>query len=174
MFRAVSDTHLGSIVKVDLQSDLFAYTVDEVALTRTELNDCKLLLVTNTADLDLADVIVRHKSLADIERGFRVVKSEIEIAPAFHRLSDRIRAHALICFMTLVLHRVLRMQHKAKSSPYSLERALEIAHHIQPDQVRIAGQDAASGLTDLSPEQLALFDQLQLNIPAKEPFDIAP
>jgi len=173
LFRAVSDAHLASIIKVDLQSDLFAYTVDETALTRAELNDGKLLLVTNTTDLDPAEVIARYKSLADIERGFRVLKSEIEIAPVFHRLPDRIRAHALICFMALVLYRVLRMQLKASGSDYSPERALEIARHIQLHQVRIAGQGAASGLTDLSPEQLALFDQLQLDLPAKETFDIA-
>lgn len=40
-------------------------------------------------------------------------------------------------------------------------------------QVRIAGQGAASGLTDLSPEQLNLFDQLQLDTPTRKPFDIA-
>ncbi|NNM65402.1 MAG: IS1634 family transposase [Burkholderiales bacterium] len=174
LFRAVSDAHLGSIIKVDLQSDRFAYTEDEAALKRAELNDGKLLLVTNTTDLDPAEVIARYKSLADIERGFRVLKSEIEIAPVFHRLPDRIRAHALICFMALVLYRVLRMQLKSTGSYYSPERALEIARRIQLHQVRIAGQGAASGLTDLSPEQLALFDQLQLDIPTREPFDIAP
>ena len=174
LFRAVSDAHLGSIIKVDLQSELFNYAIDDKALARAELGDGKLLLVTNTTDLDPAEVIARYKSLADIERGFRVLKSEIEIAPVFHRLPDRIRAHALICFMALVLYRVLRMQLKASGSAYSPERALQIARHIQLHQVRIAGQGAASGLTDLSPEQLALFDQLQLDTPTREPFDIAP
>jgi hypothetical protein len=107
---------LASIIEVDLQSDLFTYAIDEVALTRAERNDGKLLLVTNTTDLDPAEVIARDKSLADIERGFRVLKSEIEIAPVFHRLPDRIGAHALICFMALVLYRVLRMQLKAADS----------------------------------------------------------
>ncbi|THD07008.1 hypothetical protein B1806_15605 [Metallibacterium scheffleri] len=72
-----------------------------------------------------------------------------------------------------MLYRLLRMQLKASGSAYSPERALEIARHIQLHQVRIAGQGTASGLTDLSPEQLALFDQLQLDTPTKEPFDIA-
>ncbi|MDD4887306.1 MAG: IS1634 family transposase, partial [Thiomonas sp.] len=96
-----------------------------------------------------------------------------EIAPVFHRLPDRFRAHALICFMALVLYRVLRMQRKAADSPYSPERALEIVRRIQLHQVRIAGQGAASGLIDLSSEQIALFDQLQLDTPTKEPLDIA-
>ncbi len=64
------------------------------------------------------------------------------------------------------------MQLKASGGAYSLERALEIARHTQLHQARIAGQGAASGLTDLSPEQLALFNQLQLDAPTREPFDI--
>jgi transposase len=37
-----------------------------------------------------------------------VLKSEIEIGPVYHRLPERIRAHASICFMALILHRVMR------------------------------------------------------------------
>ena len=70
--------------------------------------DGKLLLVTNTADLTPDEVVTRYKSLADIERGFRVLKSEIEIGPIYHRLPNRIRAHAAICFMALILYRVMR------------------------------------------------------------------
>jgi transposase len=39
------------------------------------------MLVTNVADLTPPEVVQRYKALADIERGFRVLKSEIEIAP---------------------------------------------------------------------------------------------
>jgi transposase len=68
--------------------------------------DGKLLLVTNTQDLRPDEVVKRYKSLADIERGFRVLKSEIEIGPIYHRLPNRIHAHAVICFMALILYRV--------------------------------------------------------------------
>jgi len=36
-------------------------------------------------------------------RGFRVLKSEIEIAPAYHRLPERIKAHAMLCFIALII-----------------------------------------------------------------------
>jgi transposase len=110
LYRQVIDARLGSIIKVDLQAEQFCFDVDETALERARLNDGKLLLVTNVTDLDPIEVVARYKSLADIERGFRVLKSDIEIAPVFHRLPERIRAHALICFLALVLHRVMRMQ----------------------------------------------------------------
>jgi hypothetical protein len=43
--------------------------------------DGKLMLVSNVQDMKSVDVVRRYKSLADIERGFRVLKSDIEIAP---------------------------------------------------------------------------------------------
>lgn len=67
-------------------------------------------LITNAPDLTQAEAVARYKALADIERGFRVLKSDIEIAPVHHRLPDRIRAHALICLLALVLYRVMRLR----------------------------------------------------------------
>ena len=46
-------------------------------------------------------IVERNKGLADIERGVMVMKSEIGIAPMFHRLPERIRAHASNCYMPL-------------------------------------------------------------------------
>ena len=65
--------------------------------------DGKLLLVSNAEGLTAQNVIQRYKSLADIERGFKVLKSEIEIGPVYHRLPERIRAHASICDVAPVL-----------------------------------------------------------------------
>ena len=47
-------------------------------------------LITNAPDLTAANAVARYKDLADIERGFRVLKSDIEIAPVHHRLPERI------------------------------------------------------------------------------------
>ena len=58
---------------------------DEERQRYLELLDGKLLLVTNT-DAPAAEVVQRYKSLANIERGFRVLKSDIEISPVHHRI----------------------------------------------------------------------------------------
>lgn len=129
--------------------------------------------MTNVADLKVAEVVARYKSLADIERGFRVLKSDIEIAPVFHRLPDRIRAHALICFLALVLHRVLRLHLRNAHSEYSPERALEIARRIQFHQVTLAGNARASGLSKIDPIQREIFEALKLELPTKERVETA-
>lgn len=43
----------------------------------------------------------------------------------FHQLPERIRAQGPICFLALVLHRVMRMRLKAKVHVASPERALQ-------------------------------------------------
>jgi transposase len=173
LYREVCEARLGAIVKVDLQSEKFSYDIDERALQRARLNDGKLLLVTNVADLSVPEVVSRYKSLADIERGFKVLKSDIEIAPVFHRLPERIRAHALICFLALVLHRVMRMQLKDAKSPYSPERALEIARRIQFHRVTLADQATACGVSELDPMQREIFNALKLELPTKDRLETA-
>ncbi len=107
-YHEVCEARLGKILKVNMPEELFTYEVDEAALRLAQMMDGKLLLVTNVPDMNPEQVIARYKSLADIERGFKVLKSELEIGPVYHRLPERIRAHASICFMALVLHRVMR------------------------------------------------------------------
>ena len=45
----------------------------------------------------------------------RLFKFEGEIGPVYHRLPQRIRAHSLICFIALILYRIMRMRLKASN-----------------------------------------------------------
>lgn len=162
--RAIVEAELSRFVKADLHSDLFSYHVDEAAIQNAEALDGTLVLLTNVEDLSAQEIIVRYKALADIERGFRVLKSDLEIAPVFHRLPDRIRAHALICFLALILHRVMRMRLKASGSANSPKRAMELLRPLQRHLVKIGAQQL-SGIGRVTPEQLELFKNLQIPAP---------
>jgi transposase len=164
-YREVSEAHLSRIIKVDLKSELFTYDIDDKALTHARLMDGKLLLVTNTADLTPDEVLKRYKSLADIERGFRVLKSEIEIGPIYHRLPNRIRAHATICFMALVLYRVMRMRLRSSETPISPERALDKLRRIQHHRVLLNGTQPVAGLSTINEEHLSILTALTLTKP---------
>jgi transposase len=164
-FHEVADAHLARIIKVDLKSELFRYEIDEQALARAELMDGKLLLVTNVADLKPAEVVQRYKALADIERGFRVLKSEIEIAPVYHRLPERIRAHASICVMALTLYRLMRQRLKAAGHAASPETALARLRRIQRHTVSINDSAPITGVSTIHDEQATLLAALRLKKP---------
>ncbi|MCG5531767.1 IS1634 family transposase, partial [Halorhodospira halochloris] len=155
---------LTNIVKADLGAETFRYDIDEEAWAAAERLDGKLLLVTSLEEYNAAEIAERYRSLADIERGFRVLKSDIQIAPVYHRLPERIRAHALICFLALVLYRVLRQRLKAAGSEHSPERALRVLRRIQQHKVKISGH-TYEGVTKLEPEQLDLFESLGVEVP---------
>jgi hypothetical protein len=68
--------------------------------------DGKYLLSTCDPDLSAEDVALGYKNLLEAERGFRDLKSTIELRSIFHRLEPRIRAHVLLCWLALLLIRV--------------------------------------------------------------------
>ena len=153
------------MLKVDMPGELFSYAIDDQALKLAQMMDGKLLLVTNVPDMNPEQVIARYKSLADIERGFKVLKSELEIGPVYHRLPDRIRAHASICFMALVLHRVMRMRLRAANSGLTPQRALQSLKRIQHHRVSLNGAQPLSGLSSMTDEDSHMLKALKVKQP---------
>ena len=168
LYHEVCEAHLARIIKVDLKTDLFSYTIDEAAQRQAEMMDGKLLLVTNVQDLKPAEVVSRYKALADIERGFRVLKSEIEIAPVYHRLPQRIRAHACVCFMALIVYRVMRQRLKLAKSELTPERALAQLRRIQRHSVIINAGTPISGISTINAQQSNVLTALNLKKPTQD------
>lgn len=164
-YHAVSEAHLSKIIKVHLAAELFSYDIDANARTLAEMMDGKLLLVTNVQGLTPEDIVTRYKSLADIERGFKVLKSEIEIGPVYHRLPERIRAHASICFMALILHRVMRTRLRAANAGLTPERALEQLRRIQHHRIRLNGATPVTGVSSINDEQNEVLHALRVKKP---------
>jgi transposase len=127
--------------------------------------DGKLLLVTNVQGLKPADIVTRYKSLADIERGFKVLKSEIQIGPVYHRLPELIKAHASICFMALILHRVMRTRLRDANTGMTPERALEQLRRIQHHRIRLNGTTPVTGVSSINNQQSEILNALRVKKP---------
>jgi hypothetical protein len=80
--------------------------IDRAKIRAEERLDGKYLLSTSDPDLSAEDVALGYKNLLEAERGFRDLKSTLELRPVFHRLEPRIRAHVLLCWLALLLIRV--------------------------------------------------------------------
>jgi transposase len=80
--------------------------INRAAIRAEERLDGKYLLSTSDPDLSAEDVALGYKNLLEAERGFRDLKSTLELRPVFHRLEPRIRAHVLLCWLALLLVRV--------------------------------------------------------------------
>lgn len=73
----------------------------------------------NLSDLELRNI---YKGLAKIEETFKITKSEFNARPINVRLEDHIDAHFLICFISLVIIRILQNKVNEK---YSIKDLLE-------------------------------------------------
>ena len=80
--------------------------IDRAKVKAEERLDGKFLLSTSDPDLTPEDVALAYKNLLEAERGFRDLKTTLELRPVFHRLEHRIRAHVLLCWLALLLIRV--------------------------------------------------------------------
>jgi transposase len=80
--------------------------IDRAKINAEERLDGKYLLSTSDPDLSAEDVALGYKNLLEAERGFRDLKSTLELRPVFHRLERRIRAHILLCWLALLMIRL--------------------------------------------------------------------
>ena len=54
----------------------------------------------SAAQMDAPDCVRNYKSLANVERAFRSLKTiDLKVRPIHHRLADRVRAHILLCML---------------------------------------------------------------------------
>src|SRR4051812_38193868 len=81
-------------------------TLDRAKIAAEARLDGKYLLSTSDPDLTAEDVALGYKNLLEAERGFRDLKSTIELRPIYHRPKPRIRAHVLLCWLALLLIRI--------------------------------------------------------------------
>lgn len=79
-----------------------------------------------------------------------MLKSEIEIGPIYHRLPERIRAHAGICYMALILYRIMRTRLHGSGTALSPERALTKLRRIQHHRVTLNGTESVAGISSIN------------------------
>jgi Transposase DDE domain len=81
--------------------------IDAAAVKTEQRLDGKYLLRSSDPKLSPEDIALGYKQLLEVERGWRDMKSVLDLRPVYHRLEDRIRAHVLLCWLALLLIRII-------------------------------------------------------------------
>jgi hypothetical protein len=81
--------------------------IDAAAINNDARLDGKFLLRCSDPSLSAADLALGYKSLSEVERGWRDMKSTLDLRPVYHRLEHRITAHVQLCWLALLLIRVI-------------------------------------------------------------------
>jgi hypothetical protein len=81
--------------------------VDHAKIKTEENLDGKYLLRCSDPHLSAEDIALGYKQLLEVERGWRDMKQILDLRPVYHRLEERIRAHVVLCWLALLLIRII-------------------------------------------------------------------
>ena len=97
------------------------YELDEEQVAKEEVYDGFYAVITNLEG-DIDEIIKINKQRWEIEENFRIMKTEFEARPVYVRRDDRIKAHFMTCFISLLLYRLLE---KKIGDKYTTEQIIE-------------------------------------------------
>jgi len=87
---------------VDIRDDGFQFSVDAQKVAAEAALDGIYVIRTSVAEerLSAADAVRGYKSLSQVERAFRSIKTvDLKIRPIHHHLESRVRAHIFVCIL---------------------------------------------------------------------------
>ena len=88
--------------RLTISEETLGFARDAAAIAREAALDGFYVLRTSVSPetLDAAATVLAYKSLAQVERAFRSLKSiDLDIRPVHHRLAGRVRAHVFLCML---------------------------------------------------------------------------
>ena len=135
--------------------------IDAAAAKRESHLDGKWLLRTSDATLTPDDLAAAYKQLLAVERGWRDMKGALGLRPVFHHREDRIRSHVQLCWLALLLIRVV--ENTTEDTWRNIAHELDRMHLVTlatPD-----GHVAQRSRT--TPGQKKIFDALELPEPPR-------
>jgi transposase len=149
------DKGLLSLYLLEIDGEKLTVKPDKKAREWEEVIDGMLLLETTDLSSPKEEIVKRYKELAEIERGWRALKSTLLLRPVYHWTEERIRAHVFICVLALQMERWMRNKLKGMSVP-SATRQLRCIKMIKMMQ----GNNTRSVPTRLNAEQKEILRKL--------------
>jgi len=91
---------------------------------------------TTNSKLSKEDILENYAHLWQIEKAFRIAKTDLKIRPIYHRKQRRIEAHICLNFVAYKVYKELERQLKEKKSDLSPEKVIEILQSIYQIEIK--------------------------------------
>ncbi|QBI20134.1 IS1634 family transposase [Egibacter rhizosphaerae] len=135
--------------------------VDRAAVRRDAHYDGKYLLRTSDESLSAGDIAEGYKALYEAERGWRDLKTGIDLRPVFHHKPQRIQAHVQLCWLALLLMRVA--EHATSDTWRNLRHELDRLHLV----TMATREGHLAQRSELTPGQRDILAALELPTPPR-------
>ena len=100
--KVVNQYKVAKHFALDIRDDAFSFQRKADSIAAEAALDGLYVIRTSVSQqrMDAADCVRNYKSLANVERAFRTMKTiDLKIRPIHHRLADRVRAHIFLCML---------------------------------------------------------------------------
>ena len=125
------------------------YDLDLDRISEEEKYDGFYAVITNL-DGDASEILKINRQRWEIEENFRIMKTDFEARPVYVRREDRIRAHFLICYISLLVYRLLE---KKTGNKYTCNEILDALRSMQVTRLsKESGYIPSYKRTDLTDE----------------------
>lgn len=129
------------------------------------------LLRTNCPEEDPAKLWRWYIHLTEVEDAFRIGKSDLLMRPVFHQREDRVQAHILVCFLSLVMWRYLELWLEGKNLGNCARQVLQQMDTIHSMDVVLPVKDRPEIRLRLvaKPDELTanLLARMELKLPTR-------
>lgn len=109
---------------------------------------------TNLVDDSVKDILSVSERRWEIEESFRIMKTDFEARPVYLSREDRIRAHFLICYLSLLIYRLLE---KKLENKYTSTQIITALRSMKLLAVEGIGYQPAYKRTDLTDDLHSKF-----------------
>ena len=102
LFRSINQYKVAKHFELAIGHTTFTFARKHDSIAAEAALDGVYIIRTSVsaAQMDSADCVRNYKSLANVERAFRSLKTiDLKVRPIHHRLADRVRAHILLCML---------------------------------------------------------------------------
>lgn len=123
-----------------------SYSLDEEAIAEEKKYDGFYAVETNLDD-NVSDILKINHGRWEIEESFRIMKDEFLSRPAYLSRADRIKAHFMTCFMSLLVYRVLE---KRLGCQYTCDQIISTLREMRMTKVNGIGYIPSYMRTDLT------------------------
>ena len=111
------------------------YDLDMEQIRKEEMYDGFYAVITNL-ERDVSEILKINKQRWEIEENFRIMKTEFEAHPVYVRRDDRIKAHFMTCYISLLIYRLLE---KKIGDNYTSHQIIEALRSMQMTLLSTAG-----------------------------------
>ena len=126
--------------------------LDEKRITEESMYDGFTAVCTTLED-DISDILKVNRRRWEIEESFRIMKSEFKARPVYLRKDERIVAHFLTCFLSLLVYRLLEHKLDEKYTVSELIKTLRGMNFFHMDGIGYLPEYTRTEITDALHEE---------------------